>query len=109
MPMHSLLSQQQIEGRMNVKKSNKTSSKSLSQPKSLRFVMARKNYQILLAGIITLLTGYMLMSGGGNPDPSVFDESIFSFRRITLAPIIVLLGYVMIGFSIMYTPKSAEN
>ena len=71
--------------------------------------MARKNYQILFAGIITLLAGYILMSGGGNPDPAVFDESIFSFRRITLAPIVVLLGYIIIGVSIMYTPKSTEN
>lgn len=94
---------------MNVKKINKTPSKIIGNTKSLRFVMTKKNYQILFGGIFTLLLGYMLMSGGGNPDPAVFDESIFSFQRITLAPIVVLVGYGIIGYSIMYKPKSTEN
>lgn len=94
---------------MNIKKINKTPSKFAASPESLRYVMTKKNYQILIAGIFTLLSGYALMSGGGNPDPAVFDESIFSFQRITLAPIVVLVGYVLIGFSIMYKPKSTEN
>ena len=71
--------------------------------------MTRKKYIILCIGIVTLLIGYALMSGGGNPDPAVFDESIFSPRRITLAPIVVLAGYCLVGFSIMYSPKPSES
>jgi hypothetical protein len=52
------------------------------------------------------LVGYLLMMGGGSEDPNVFDPSIFSFQRITLAPIVVLLGYGFIGYAIMHKPKN---
>lgn len=61
---------------------------------------------LMLLGVGILAIGYMLMSGGGSADPNVFSEEIFSFRRITLAPIVVLIGYVVIGYAIMYKPKS---
>jgi hypothetical protein len=49
------------------------------------------------------------MTGGGSEDPNVFDPSIFSFRRITLAPIVVLLGYGFIGYAIMHKPKQRSE
>ena len=52
-------------------------------------------------GIATLILGYALMSGGGSDDPNVFDESIFSKRRITLAPTVVLAGYGLIFYAIL--------
>ncbi|MBW8324494.1 MAG: DUF3098 domain-containing protein [Prolixibacteraceae bacterium] len=55
----------------------------------------QKNKYIGLALIVSLLTlGFVLMSGGGSVDPNVFNEEIFSFRRITLAPLIILGSYV---------------
>jgi Protein of unknown function (DUF3098) len=72
----------------------------------IQFPMTQRNYMILALGVLLLIVGYTLMSGGGSSDPKVFDESIFSDRRITVAPIVVLIGYVVIGFSIMYRPKN---
>ena len=70
------------------------------QPTS-NFAFSRRNYVWLGVGIATLILGYALMSGGGSDDPNVFDESIFSFRRITLAPTVVLAGYGLIFYSIL--------
>ena len=55
-----------------------------------------------------IIIGYMLMSGGKSSDPNVFNESeIYSFRRITLAPILVLLGLAIEGYAIMKKPKQS--
>lgn len=65
------------------------------------FAFGRSNYVWLGIGIAVLAVGYVLMSGGGSDDPNVFDESIFSFRRITLAPTVVLAGYGVIVYAIL--------
>ena len=65
------------------------------------FAFGRSNYMWLGIGIAVLILGYVLMSGGGSDDPNVFDESIFSFRRITLAPAVVLAGYGVIFYAIL--------
>ena len=70
------------------------------QPTS-NFAFGRSTYVSLGVGIATLILGYALMSGGGSDDPNVFDESIFSFRRITLAPTVVLAGYGLIFYAIL--------
>ena len=68
---------------------------------STPFAFGKSNYVWLGIGIAVLVLGYLLMSGGGSDDPHVFDESIFSFRRITLAPAIVLGGYGLIFYAIL--------
>jgi len=65
------------------------------------FAFGRSNYVWLGIGIAILMVGYLLMSGGGSDDPNVFDESIFSTRRITLAPTVVLAGYGVIFYAIL--------
>jgi hypothetical protein len=62
------------------------------------------NYYILLGGIFLIVLGYLLMIGGGSDDPEVFNEDIFGFRRITLAPMICLAGFVAIIVALMYKP-----
>jgi len=65
------------------------------------------NYKLLLAGIGIVILGYILMSGGGTGDPQVFNaEEIFSTRRITVAPIVCLLGYGFIIYAIMRKPPA---
>lgn len=60
-------------------------------------------------GLAVIIVGYVLMSGGKSKDPNVFDEKeIYSFTRITLAPILVLLGLAIEGYAIMKRP-SAKN
>jgi hypothetical protein len=83
--------------------------KQSSSPSNLKFAFQKKNYQLLLIGIGIVLLGYLLMTGGGSEDPNVFDPSIFSFRRITLAPIVVLFGYAFIGYAIMHKPKQRSE
>ncbi len=84
--------------------------KNQPSPGKLQLPFEKKNYILMLIGIGIVTLGYILMSGGGSADPNVFSEEIFSFRRITLAPIVVLAGYIFIGYAIMYKPKAkAEN
>ena len=83
--------------------------KSISKPAthpSDSLAFGRENYILMVTGIVLLIIGYALMSGGKSSDPNVFNESeIFSFRRITLAPIVVLLGYAVEVYAII---KKAE-
>ena len=66
------------------------------------------NYKLLLIGLGILVLGYILMSGGGNGDPNAFDAAeLFSARRITLAPIVVLVGYAFVAYAILQ--KTGEN
>lgn len=63
----------------------------------------------MLIGLGIVVLGYFLMSGGGSPDPRQFDPSIFSARRITVAPIVVILGYIFIGYAIMYRESQGNQ
>lgn len=56
-------------------------------------IFTRKKQLILLLIVSFLILGFVLMSGGGSNDPDKFDEQIFSFRRITLAPLIIIFSY----------------
>ena len=65
----------------------------------------RDNYLWVIIGLIFLLVGFLLMIGGGSDNPDVFNEAIFSFRRITLAPILVLVGFGIEFYAIMKKSK----
>ena len=69
------------------------------------FLFDKVNYKILLVGLAVIALGFILMSGGGSEDPNVFNEAIFSFRRIRLAPAVVLLGFGITIYSILKNPK----
>lgn len=73
------------------------------------FLFQRKNYVWLLIGLGTIILGYILMSGGGSEDPKEFSDAIFSFRRLTLAPLIVLAGYGIIMYSIMMKAPDSSS
>jgi fumarate reductase subunit D len=69
------------------------------------FALAPENYKLLAIGFCIIVLGFLLMLGGKSNDPNVFNEKIFSFRRITLAPIVVLAGFVFEIWAIMKRPK----
>ena len=69
------------------------------------FLFGKTNYKILIVGIILIALGFILMSGGGSDDPNVFNEEIFNFRRIRLAPTIVLAGFGVVIYSIFKKDK----
>ena len=56
------------------------------------FLFGKRNYMIMLIGLVFIAVGFILMAGGGSDDPAVFNEEIYNFRRIRLAPTLVLLG-----------------
>ncbi len=71
------------------------------------FLFDKVNYKILLIGIGVIILGFILMSGGGSDDPKVFSDAIFDFRRIRLAPTVVLIGFGVTIYSILKNPKKA--
>jgi hypothetical protein len=66
----------------------------------------RRKYAIMIAGLLITAVGFVLMIGGGSDDPNVFSNEIFSFRRITLAPILVLAGYLIQFYAIFGKRKN---
>lgn len=75
----------------------------------MKSTFTKKNYYVLIAGIILITLGYLLMIGGGSNDPNEFNPEIFSFQRITLAPMICLAGFVTIIVAIMWRPKTEQS
>ena len=65
----------------------------------------KQNYIIVLIGIALIALGFILMIGGGSTDPDVFNEKMFNFQRITLAPILVLTGFVVEIVAIFWRKK----
>ena len=68
-------------------------------------IFGKKNYQIMFVGLAFIIAGFILMSGGDTGDEISFNPEIFNFQRITLAPILILTGFVIEVFAIMYKPK----
>jgi hypothetical protein len=73
--------------------------------KTGEFAFGKENYRLLFVGLAFIVLGFILMIGGGSNDPKVFNPAIFNFQHITLAPILVLTGYVIEIFAIMKKPK----
>ena len=76
-----------------------------NEDKKADFLFEKSHYKILLVGIGVIALGFILMSGGGSEDPKVFNEAIFNFRRIRLAPTVVLIGFGITIYSIFKNPK----
>lgn len=70
-----------------------------------QFIFGKRNYLFLLLSIVFISVGFILMSGGGSTDPNTFNPEIFSFRRIRLAPTLVLIGFGIAVYSILTSPK----
>lgn len=71
----------------------------------------KMNYVLMGVGALVIVLGFILMSGGAEHTATEFDESIYSFRRITLAPIVVILGFIVVGLGIMlrFKCKDVDN
>ncbi len=68
------------------------------------FIFGKKNYKFMLIGIAVIALGFILMTGGGSDDPNVFNPEIYNFRRIRLAPALVLLGFAIQVYAILLNP-----
>ena len=68
----------------------------------------KKNYIFLFISLTIIGLGFLLMSGGGSKDPKVFNPEIFNFKRIKLAPTIVIFGFILAIFSILVKNKNSK-
>ena len=68
---------------------------------SKNFIFKKKNYTVMLIGILFIVIGFILMSGGGSENPNVFNEEIYNFRRIRLAPTLILIGFGIQVYAIL--------
>jgi len=76
------------------------------QETRVEFALGKENYKYLIIGFVIIIVGFLLMMGGGSKDPNVFNpDELFSFRRIVLAPIVVLFGFLFEIWAIMKKPK----
>ena len=77
----------------------------MNQKNNLDFAFTKKNYLLLLVGVVLICAGLLLMIGGGSDDPTVFSDKIFDSQRLTLAPILIALGFIVEIFAIMHKAK----
>ncbi|MGY6562268.1 MAG: DUF3098 domain-containing protein [Luteibaculaceae bacterium] len=74
--------------------------------KVAKMALGRKNFMLLGVSMVIIVIGYLLLAGGKNPDTETFNNEMFSFRRITLAPLVLLFGYLFAIYAIMVKDKS---
>ncbi len=72
----------------------------------MKTTFGKQNYQIFIGGIVLIILGYILMIGGGSEDPNVFNPEIFNTQRITIAPMVCLIGFITVIVAIMWRPKA---
>ncbi|MCL4483269.1 MAG: DUF3098 domain-containing protein [Bacteroidetes bacterium] len=79
--------------------------KNSAQSDPTGFALGKENLKLMLIGLVIIIIGFALMTGGKSEDPNVFNKAvIFSFRRITLAPIVVMFGFLFEIYAIMKRP-----
>ena len=76
--------------------------------KNNEFIFNKKNFIFMFIGFGLIALGFLLMSGGGSDDPNVFNPEIFNFQRISLAPMLVLLGFGVEIYAILLTDKNKK-
>ena len=90
-------------------KKNKVSTKMMEPEKKVNFVFGAVNYILMGVGIVVLLIGYILLSGGGSDDPNVFNNAMFDSRRMVAAPIMIMLGFIIEIVAIMVSFKGCRK
>lgn len=87
---------------------SKKQSNSQQQKPRQEFIFQKKNYQFMFIGLAFIALGFILMSGGGSDDPNVFNPEIYNFRRIRLAPTLVLIGLGIEVYAILLNPHKKK-
>lgn len=77
----------------------------MAENKNDGFALPKKNILYIIAGFAVMLVGYLLMAGGGSDDPNVFNADMFSFRRMVIAPVVILAGMAFEIWAIMHVSK----
>jgi hypothetical protein len=85
------------------------STKKTKEPTKPDFPFKKENYTIMAIGFVVIIIGFIFMTGGKPDSPDKFSYDIFSFTRITLAPVLVILGFLIEIYAIMKKPKEKET
>lgn len=91
---------------VKTKMSHAAQSNQNPEVEQITFSFGRENYRLLIIGLLIIALGFILMIGGGSDDPNVFSDKIFNFQRLTLAPILILAGFIVEIFAIMKKPQN---
>ena len=91
----------------------RTADKKVTTPaakaKIVTHLFDKENYKSMLLGLLVIAIGFILMAGGKSSSPNVFNEKeVYSFRRITIAPILIIAGFIIEIFAIMRKPKAGN-
>ena len=70
-----------------------------------KLLFGKRNYRLMILGLVFITLGFILMSGGGSDDPNLFNDEIYNFRRIRLAPFLVVFGFIIEVYAIMKNPN----
>jgi hypothetical protein len=84
---------------------NKPANQQEENGNRFQFAFGRINYILMIAGLVILALGYILLSGGGSDDPNTFNPAMFDTRRLVVAPILIVVGFVVEILAIMYKGK----
>ena len=74
-----------------------------------KFALSPKSVRFIVVGLIVMISGYILMIGGGSDDPNVFNPQMFNFTRLVVSPLLILLGVAIIIIAIMKKPKGDDE
>ncbi len=85
--------------------SKKEVSKNVLPDKKIDMALDKENYILLAISFAIVIVGFILMIGGGSDDPNVFNEAVYGFQRVTLAPMVVLFGFIFAIYAIMKKPS----
>ena len=77
----------------------------MSKEQKPDFIFKKANYKLMFIGLAVIAIGFLLMSGGGSDDPNVFNPDIYNFQRIRLAPTLVLIGFGIQIYAILFNKK----
>lgn len=81
----------------------------LNMSDNTKMPITRKGLRLLLMGLVVMVAGFILMMGGGTVDPDKFNWSMFDFRRLVAAPLVIVCGIVIEVIAIMRRPKNVEK
>ncbi|HLS31068.1 MAG TPA: DUF3098 domain-containing protein [Flavobacteriaceae bacterium] len=73
------------------------------------FIFEKKNYTFMVIGLVVIALGFILMAGGGSDDPAVFNPEMYNWRRIRLAPALVIIGFGIQVYAILLNPHKTDK
>lgn len=79
----------------------------MKENNNTKFAFTKHNCILLGIGVLFIIIGLFFMQGGGSEDPTIYNEEMFNFQRITLAPILIVSGFIINVFAILYSKKES--